>query len=529
MQTVNLDLSVKNVVPLLHAKQGEVGRKFKAILTDNGSPYTPPSGAVVSVWFSGASGAGNYTDIGAKSAISISGNEITVEMITQMLARPGNGKLCLVINALDGTQLGTWNIPYTCEAQPGADSPVAKEYYTAFSEAVRQLQGESVGKRTEENGEIFNDYENNTAPARYSSARNRKTEAKGEFSDVSGYESSTSEEGVVGHAEGWRCHVNAPAGHAEGYDCVVDASYGHAQNHHTHVKEGATGASAGGRGTIAASPYQNVRGKYNVEDDDGEFAEIVGGGEGENHRKNIHTLSWKGDVWNAGATLVSEIILIGTDSKVDVDEKLKEVFEKLPNSSRKHLQLIINDSTNSNGLEGGNWFVTMYKPSDDYGTLEAVKYGFTNTLVKRRSIIGGIWKDWEGVTRDNETGAYYRMVDGEKEWINPPLSPSRGEFRTAERYGIYPLYAQMITVGGLPTNGTVSLNVGIPPESIIRMEGWAYGPSSDGHKYKYPMPMIASGKVDAYYLMQDTGKLLIPCPGSMAGWEARFTFWYIKH
>lgn len=139
MQTVNLDLSVKNVVPLLHAKQGEVGRKFKAILTDSGSPYTPPSGAVVSVWFSGASGEGNYTDIGTKSAISISGNEITVEMITQMLTRPGDGKLCLVINSDDGTQLGAWNIPYACEVQPGLDSPEAKEYYTAFSKAAADL------------------------------------------------------------------------------------------------------------------------------------------------------------------------------------------------------------------------------------------------------------------------------------------------------------------------------------------------------------------------------------------------------
>lgn len=139
MQTVNLDLSVKNVVPLLHAKQGEVGRKFKVILTDGGLPYDISHGAAVSVWFSGASGEGNYTDIGAKSALSVSGNEIIVEMITQMLARPGNGNLCLVINSTDGTQLGTWNIPYACEVQPGLDSPVAETYYSSFSKMMEQI------------------------------------------------------------------------------------------------------------------------------------------------------------------------------------------------------------------------------------------------------------------------------------------------------------------------------------------------------------------------------------------------------
>lgn len=137
MQTINLDLSVKSIVPILYAKQAEVGRKFKVVLTDNGSPFAVPAGANVSIWFDGASGAGNYTDIGEQSAISVSGNEITVEMITQMLAKPGNGNICLVINGADCTQIATWNIPYFAEKLPGVDSEKAQQYYTAFSEVVK--------------------------------------------------------------------------------------------------------------------------------------------------------------------------------------------------------------------------------------------------------------------------------------------------------------------------------------------------------------------------------------------------------
>ena len=86
MQTINLDLSVRSIIPLLHAKQGDVGRKFKVVLTDNLVAYPVPMGAAVSVWYSGPSGQGNYTDIGADIAVSVSSNEITVELITQMLA-----------------------------------------------------------------------------------------------------------------------------------------------------------------------------------------------------------------------------------------------------------------------------------------------------------------------------------------------------------------------------------------------------------------------------------------------------------
>ena len=142
MQTTNLDLSVKSIVPILYAKQAEVGRKFKVVLTDNGSQYAVPTGADVSIWFDGVSGAGNYTDIGEQSAITVSGNEITVEMVTQMLAKPGNGNVCLVINTANGTQIGTWNIPYFCEGVPGAGSPAAEKYYTAFSKAVSGLKGD---------------------------------------------------------------------------------------------------------------------------------------------------------------------------------------------------------------------------------------------------------------------------------------------------------------------------------------------------------------------------------------------------
>ena len=139
MQTINLDLSVRSIIPLLYAKQGDVGRKFKVVLTDNLVAYHVPVGAAISVWYSGPSGQGNYTDIGADSAVSVSGNEITVELITQMLANAGEGRVCLAINTADGDQIGTWNIPYVCEEVPGYGSEVAKDYFTAFSQAVENL------------------------------------------------------------------------------------------------------------------------------------------------------------------------------------------------------------------------------------------------------------------------------------------------------------------------------------------------------------------------------------------------------
>lgn len=139
MQKIYLDISNKGVVPTIHAKQGDVGRKFGVVLTDSGLPYIPTSGSAFSVWYSGASGEGNYTDIGEKSAFSVNENEVTVEMITQMLSNEGEGILSLVLNDNGGNQIGLWSIRYVCESVPGANSEKAKEYYSAFSESVKKL------------------------------------------------------------------------------------------------------------------------------------------------------------------------------------------------------------------------------------------------------------------------------------------------------------------------------------------------------------------------------------------------------
>ena len=139
MQTIYLDISNKGVVPIVYAKQNEVGRKFLAVLTDSGIPYAPPAGSVFSAWYDGDSGDGNYTDIGEKSAFVINGNKIEVELISQMISVPGEGVLCLVLNLANGSQIASWNIKYEVEPVPGADSEQAVSYYTAFSKAVENL------------------------------------------------------------------------------------------------------------------------------------------------------------------------------------------------------------------------------------------------------------------------------------------------------------------------------------------------------------------------------------------------------
>ena len=58
-----------------------------------------------------------------------------------------------------------------------------------------------------------------------------------------------------------------------------------------------------GQGTVSTASAQDVQGKYNIEDTEGQYAHIVGNGKreyGVTTHSNAHTLDWNGNAWYAG-------------------------------------------------------------------------------------------------------------------------------------------------------------------------------------------------------------------------------------
>ena len=109
MQTIKLDISQKNNVPLLYVKQRDVGHVFAIELYENGIPYTVDEDNTFAVWYSGASGNGNYTEVGGESAFDLDRNRIEVQMIMQMLNKPGDHEMCVVMYGGNRDQKGFWN------------------------------------------------------------------------------------------------------------------------------------------------------------------------------------------------------------------------------------------------------------------------------------------------------------------------------------------------------------------------------------------------------------------------------------
>ncbi len=168
MQTIYLDIHKRNELPRLQVKQRDVGRKFLAVITDGGVSFPVPADALLSVWYSGTSGEGHYSVIENRSAFSVEGNAVTVELIAQMAVNKGGGILCLEINRGDGTQIGLWNIAYDVEGIPGADSQEARHHFDAFAEVTAQAM--AAAQKAEQAARIFTVDETLTQPGKAADA-----------------------------------------------------------------------------------------------------------------------------------------------------------------------------------------------------------------------------------------------------------------------------------------------------------------------------------------------------------------------
>lgn len=109
-------------------------------------------------------------------------------------------------------------------------------------------------------GEVFNDYDNNTAVGNNSHAEGARTNAKGDNSHAEG--SITVADGDASHAEGGETQASGDYSHAEGQKTVASGLNSHAEGQDTTA--GAANAHAEGQGTVTKEVGGHVAGMYNA-------------------------------------------------------------------------------------------------------------------------------------------------------------------------------------------------------------------------------------------------------------------------
>lgn len=175
---------------------------------------------------------------------------------------------------------------------PSGEGKIYNIMPTAFLPSMAFKSGKAYGSARSAGAVTESDA---YALGQYAVAEGWKTQAPGKSAHAEGEKSIAS--GVGAHAEG-NSTASGTYAHAEGTSTDASDNYSHAEG--IGAKATAVGSHAEGFYTIAASDYQHVQGKNNVEDATGEYAHIVGNGKGGSDRSNAHTLDWEGNAWFAG-------------------------------------------------------------------------------------------------------------------------------------------------------------------------------------------------------------------------------------
>lgn len=173
------------------------------------------------------------------------------------------------------------------------------------------------------NAEVYIQYKQHTTSGDFSYSEGSLNNSSGTRSHSEGYGSFAI--GSNSHAEGSRTRALGTNSHAEGAYSVALSANSHAEGMST-IAQGLY-SHAEGNNTITSNTAQHVQGKYNIEDINGIYADIVGNGTSSTP-SNAYTLDWNGNGWYAGKLTVGAAPTNDMDvaTKQYVDDNAKDLF-----------------------------------------------------------------------------------------------------------------------------------------------------------------------------------------------------------
>ena len=316
------------------------------------------------------------------------------------------------------------------------------------------------------------------ASARSAHAEGENTTASDYYAHAEGYGTTASK--PMAHAEGENTTASARSAHAEGNTTTASGQQAHAEGYSTNASganshaEGrmttasGSGAHAEGNNTIAAGNYQHVEGKYNVEDTDNTYAHIIGGGNS-SERKNIFTVDWDGNLEVAGTITDGNGNVLGTGGEGGSGFNPEEVSTstQLPVLFLNGDNAAYNSRIKVNSNSGILYTYTLDCTLADCGVVDTrairvykssssntIGYGQAGQVLMTNGSSKSYWADLptggsgaiEWVEDSTYPGCYYHMVDGEKEWLNPPMVFDQ-EYRLMSRSKGYILYTKIYDMG----------------------------------------------------------------------------------
>lgn len=123
------------------------------------------------------------------------------------------------------------------------------------------------------------------------------------------------------------------------------------------------------------------------------------------------------------------------------------------------------------------------------------------------------------------SGCYYRMVGGEKEWINPPLMLGV-EYRTTERWYGGVVYTKLVDLNNLPGRAKqISVNHGADAKALLRVSGVDSAGKTLGYTHSHDLPLT--------WISANTTQIIVAAADNEYADHSAMTghaqIWYVKN
>lgn len=144
---ITLDLQTPNVAVMVFAVQNDrLSRYIEAALIDGSVAWTPPAGTLATIRYAKPDGTTGYydTDEEGNSAISISGNKVTMTLVEQALTVPGDVWMELNMYTAAGDKLTTFRWLLRVQASVITDQTiVSSDYYNVLTALAAQIAADA--------------------------------------------------------------------------------------------------------------------------------------------------------------------------------------------------------------------------------------------------------------------------------------------------------------------------------------------------------------------------------------------------
>lgn len=128
-------------------------------------------------------------------------------------------------------------------------------------------------------------------------------------------------------------------------------------------------------------------------------------------------------------------------------------------------------------------------------------------------------------------GCYYRVVNGETEWLNPPMVDGV-EYRLTKRYKGKPVYAMSLDFGALPNTGSERIAFSTSYTKVdeyLVLDVFAVKPGDDGENIHYKLPFYnSSGEVRAFYRTMGARSIWLATKSDLSAYNGRVVGEYTK-